>query len=82
MLVLAVYFLIIYVIEIMIFKPMTAEALACRPNRLAIRTSLHVTPIHVQSVRSLGSNSCLVLLKLSLTHHFSAVIISNDLLVL
>ena len=61
---------------------MTAEALTRRPNRLAIRSRLHVAPVSVQSVGALLPDTGLVLLELLLAHHLATVVVSHDLFIL
>lgn len=74
--------LVFNVVEVVLFVSMAAETLARGSNRLAVSASLHVAPVSVQAIGALLTDLCLVLLELSLTHHFSTVVVAHDSLVL
>ena len=76
------YFLVLYSIKIMFFVPMATKALTRRSDSLTVSPSLHIAPICVQAVFARFSHFVFVGLKFGLAHHFSAIVVSNNILVL
>lgn len=61
---------------------MPAETLRRWADSLAVRTRLHIAPVHVQSVGARFAFTCLVLLKLLLTHRLATIVIAHNLIIL
>ena len=61
---------------------MTTEALTGRAYCLTISSSFHVTPVDIEAVLARLADTCLIRLKLSFTHHATAVIRADNLFIL
>ena len=75
-------FLVFDCIKVVFFVPVSTKALTCRAYGLTVRSSLHIAPICVQTVFARFSHLIFVGLKFFFAHHFSAIVMSNNILVL
>ena len=75
-------FLVFDGIKVVFFVPVSTKALTCRAYGLTVCSSLHIAPICVQTVFPRFSHLSFVGLKFFFTHHFSAIIVTNNILVL
>jgi len=78
----AAHIFVLYVVEIVLFVAVAAEALTGGSNGLAVGARLHIAPIHIEAVLSLLAHTSLVRLELGLAHHLAAVVVANDSVVL
>lgn len=69
-------------IKVVLFVAVTAKALTCWPNRLAVRSCFHVAPICVETIFARFPNLFLIGFKFGFAHHFSAIVMPNDILIL
>jgi predicted branched-subunit amino acid permease len=70
------------VVVVVLFVPVAAKALTRRPNCFAVLACACIAPVHVESVLPRFLHLLLVCFELGLTHHFSAISIAHNLLVL
>ena len=68
------------IVSKVLFKSMSTEALTGRSNGFTVLT-IHITPMHIQSILSFFSYLLLILFKFLFTHHFTVICISNDVVV-
>ena len=78
----AAHILIVNIIEVVFLIAMATEALTGRTDCLAVCSSLHVTPINIEAVLAGFTYTRLIRLKLSFTHHSTAVICADNLFIL
>ena len=82
LLVLAVDFLVLDIVKVVLLEAMTAEALTGRSDRLAVLSSLHISPVYVETVLTLLTDSSFVGLELCFAHHLTTIVITDDSFIL
>jgi hypothetical protein len=78
---LAVHFTRLNVVREVILETMAAETLGSGADRLAVLASLHVPPVHVESIFAGFPYFCLVGIEFCFTHHLATIGVSHNLFV-
>ena len=76
----AVNLLRFHIVKIMLFEPMSAEALRCGADGFAI-LAVGIPPMHIQSISSRFSHFCFVCFEFLFGHHLSTIVHANNIIV-